>query len=182
MNKMEVIIMEALIIVDLQNDFAKPDGALYFPGAENVIPPIVKLVEDFKARNLPIIYTRDWHEDNDYEFGIWGVHCLHDTKGSEIVDELKEALKGYENAFEIRKSRYSAFYGTNLEELLKRLDVTKVHVGGLVTHICVLFTVEELRNRAIETIIHSRCVDSFDKDMHNFALREMKEVLLAHIV
>lgn len=174
--------MEALIIVDLQNDFAKPGGALYFQGAENVISPIIELVEDFKKRNLPIIYTRDWHEDNDYEFDIWGVHCLHDTKGSEIVDELKEALVGYDKVYEIKKSRYSAFFGTKLESLLKELKVTNVHVGGLVTHICVLFTVEELRNRGIETVVHTRCVDSFDKAMHEFALREMKEVLLAKLV
>ncbi|MFN3692371.1 MAG: cysteine hydrolase family protein [Fervidobacterium sp.] len=174
--------MEALIIVDLQNDFAKPGGALYFSGAENVIQPIIKLVKEFKIRNLPIIYTRDWHEDNDYEFGIWGVHCLHDTPGSEIVDELKCELEGYKNVFEIKKSRYSGFYGTNMENLLKQLNIDTVHIGGLVTHICVLFTVEELRNRGIETIVHSDCVDSFDKDMHNFALREMKEVLLAKII
>jgi nicotinamidase/pyrazinamidase len=174
--------MEALIIVDVQNDFAKPGGALYFPGAERVISPILELVKEFRENRLPIIYTRDWHEDNDYEFGIWGVHCLHDTKGSEIVDELKEALKGYERAFEVKKSRYSAFYGTNLEFLLKELGITKVHVVGLVTHICVLFTVEELRNREIETIVHSNCVDSFDKEMHKFALREMEEVLLAKVI
>ncbi|ABS60492.1 MULTISPECIES: cysteine hydrolase family protein [Fervidobacterium] len=174
--------MKALLIVDLQNDFAKPGGALYFPGAENVIPNIVKIVEEFKAQNLPIIYTKDWHEDNDYEFSIWGVHCLHDTHGSEIVDELKKALEDYQNKYEIKKSRYSGFYGTNLDELLKKLGVTEVHVGGLVTHICVLFTVEELRNRGIETIVHSNCVDSFDKSMHEFALREMKEVLLAKVI
>jgi len=174
--------MEALIIVDVQNDFAKPGGALYFPGAERVISPILELVKEFRENRLPIIYTRDWHEDNDYEFGIWGVHCLHDTKGSEIVDELKETLNGYERAFEVKKSRYSAFYGTNLEFLLKELGITKVHVVGLVTHICVLFTVEELRNREIETIVHSNCVDSFDKEMHKFALREMEEVLLAKVI
>ncbi len=174
--------MEALIIVDVQNDFAKPGGALYFPGAERVISPILELVKEFRENRLPIIYTRDWHEDNDYEFGIWGVHCLHDTKGSEIVDELKEALKGYERAFEVKKSRYSAFYGTNLEFLLKELGITKVHIVGLVTHICVLFTVEELRNREIETIVHSNCVDSFDKEMQKFALREMEEVLLAKVI
>jgi nicotinamidase/pyrazinamidase len=174
--------MEALLIVDLQNDFAKPGGALYFPGAENVILPIVELAKEFKKRGLPIIYTRDWHEDNDYEFSIWGVHCLHDTKGSEIVDELKEVLDGYEKAYEIKKSRYSAFYGTNLENLLRELDIRRVYVGGLVTHICVLFTVEELRNRGIETVVYSTCVDSFDKEMHNFALREMEEVLLAKVI
>ncbi|MCX7654293.1 MAG: cysteine hydrolase [Fervidobacterium sp.] len=174
--------MEALLIVDLQNDFAKPNGALYFPGAEHVIPPIIELVKEFKNKTLPIIYTRDWHEDNDYEFEIWGVHCLRNTFGSEIVDELKEEIVGYKNAFEIKKSRYSAFYGTDLENLLGELKIDKVHVGGLVTHICVLFTVEELRNRGIEVIVHSNCVNSFDKSMHEFALKEMRDVLLAKVL
>jgi len=174
--------VKALLIVDLQNDFAKPGGALYFPGAENVIPPITELVERFKERDLPIIYTRDWHEDNDYEFSIWGTHCLHDSIGSEIVDEVKKSLQDYEKAYEIKKSRYSAFYGTDLENLLRNMDIDEVHVGGLVTHICVLFTVEELRNRGIETYVRSDCVNSFDKFMHDFALKEMKEVLLADII
>ncbi|ODN30244.1 cysteine hydrolase family protein [Fervidobacterium thailandense] len=173
--------MKALLIIDLQNDFAKPGGALYFNGAERVVGPILELVKKFKEEGLPIIYTRDYHDENDYEFQIWGTHCVGGTYGSEIVDELKEALEGYEKVYEIRKTRYSAFYGTNLEKLLKDLGVTEVHVGGLVTHICVLFTVEELRNRGIETIVHVKAVDSFDKSMHEFALREMKEVLLAKL-
>jgi len=174
--------VRALLIVDLQNDFAKPGGALYFPGAENVIPPIVELVERFKSNGLPIIYTRDWHEDNDYEFTVWGTHCLHNSEGSEIVSELSMSLKDYDNVYEIKKSRYSAFYQTNLEDILASMDVDEVHVGGLVTHICVLFTVEELRNRGIKAYVHSECVDSFDKSMHEFALKEMKEVLLANVI
>lgn len=173
--------MRALLIVDVQNDFAKPGGALYFPGAERVVPPILELVREFRSGSLPIIYTRDFHDENDYEFAIWGVHCLRDTPGSELVDELKEALAGYPHVFEVKKSRYSAFHGTNLDELLCELKVTEVHVVGLVTHICVLFTVEELRNRGIETIVHVQGVDSFDKRMHEFAIAEMRDVLLAKI-
>jgi nicotinamidase/pyrazinamidase len=113
---------------------------------------------------------------------VWGTHCLRDSEGSKIVDELSNALKDYDNVYEIKKSRYSAFYQTNLQDILTSMNIDEVHVGGLVTHICVLFTVEELRNRGIRTYVHSECVDSFDKSMHEFALREMKEVLLADVI
>ncbi len=174
--------MKALMLIDIQNDFAKKGGALYFDGAENVIPKAVELVKEFKSKGYPIIYTRDFHDEDDYEFKIWGTHCVGGTYGSEFVDELKKELEGYEKAIEIRKKRYSAFYETNLENILKELKPEEIHIVGLVTHICVMFTVEELRNRGYETYVHKDGVDSFDKELHNSALRIMKEVLLAKVI
>ena len=174
--------MRGLLIVDLQNDFAKPGGALYFEGAEKVIPYITNLVDEYIEKGLPIFYTQDWHEEDDYEFKIWNKHCVKNTKGAEIVEEIKEKLENYDKSFNIKKQRYSAFYGTNFDEILKSQNIDELHVVGLVTHICVFFTVEELRNRGIKTIVHQKGVNSYDKDLHNFAIRMMKEILLAEVI
>ncbi|AKI97487.1 cysteine hydrolase family protein [Kosmotoga pacifica] len=173
--------MKALLIVDLQNDFVRPDGVLYSKGIERVITPIVSLVEKFKKEKAPIITTMDWHTAHDPEFNRWPPHCVENTEGASLVKELGEALKRYEGHYTIRKRKYSAFFGTEFDELLKRLDIEEFHVVGIATNICVLFTVEELSNREYRIVIHEKGTASYDEDLHRFAIRQMKEVLGAEI-
>lgn len=174
--------MKALMIIDMQNDFAKNGGALYFDGAENVIPKIVELVKKAKSKNLPIILTQDWHEEDDKEFEIWPKHCIKDTYGARIIDEIESLLKDYEKVYYIKKTRYSAFYNTNLNEILKDLSINEVDLVGLVSNICVLFSAEELRNRDIKVNLYRDGTDSYDKQMHEFSLMLMKEVLNVNII
>ncbi|MEN3008343.1 isochorismatase family cysteine hydrolase [Pseudothermotoga sp.] len=174
--------MKALLLIDLQKDFVEAGGALYFSGAERVLSPVSELIEDYKRKNFPIITTQDWHEENDEEFKIWPKHCVKESKGAELTEPLKKLLTGYVNHIAIRKTRYSAFYGTNFEEVLKSKGISEVEVCGVVTHICVLFTVEELRNRGIKVIVRKDGVASYDEEFHKCALRLMKEVLRAEVI
>lgn len=174
--------MKALFVIDMQNDFAKKGGALYFDGADSIIPNVLNLIEEYKKQNLPIIFTQDWHEENDKEFEIWPKHCIKNSYGAEIIDEIKEAIKNYKNVFFIKKSRYSAFYKTNLDEIIKSLNITEADVAGLVTNICVLFTVEELRNRDIKVNVFKDATITFDNDMYKFSLKLMSDVLNANII
>ncbi|MCD6591998.1 MAG: cysteine hydrolase, partial [Thaumarchaeota archaeon] len=66
----------ALLIIDVQNDFAKPGGKLYAEGAEKIIQPIKRLLEDARRAGATIIYTQDWHTKGDPEFRIWGEHTV----------------------------------------------------------------------------------------------------------
>lgn len=174
--------VKALLIIDLQNDFVKPGGVLYSRGIEKVIPKIVSLVETFKKEKLPIITTMDWHAAHDPEFEKWPPHCVENTEGATLVKELSNSLKWYEMHYTIKKRRYSAFFGTEFDELLKRLDVEEIHVVGVATNICVLFTVEELCNREYKVILHENGTASYDEELHKSALREMKEVLGVEIL
>ena len=174
--------VRALLVVDLQRDFVDKDGALYFEGAEKVIDPILKWVEEFKKENLPIITTQDWHDPEDREFNIWPKHCVANTDGARLTEKLEKALKDYPNHFSVKKNRYSAFYNTNLEKIIRDNEIDEVYVCGVVTHICVLFTVEELRNRDIPVKIITEGVASYDEELHRFALREMKEILGAEFI
>ena len=88
--------MKSLIIVDVQNDFCNPEGALYVPGGENVIQPIIDYVNKNKANLNQIIFTRDWHTKKDESFekngGKWPVHCVQGTDGANIESNLYSAL------------------------------------------------------------------------------------------
>ena len=89
--KVEVI-KQSLIIVDVQNDFVNPSGALYVNGSESVIPAIIDYVEKNKDKINQIIFTRDWHTKKDESFekngGEWPVHCVQNTEGAEIDKTL----------------------------------------------------------------------------------------------
>ncbi len=174
--------MRALIIVDLQNDFVQQNGALYFAGAEKVIAPAIDLAKKAIENSWIIITTQDWHDFDDAEFALWQRHCVKNTPGAEIVEPLKTQLENYEKHFSIHKTRYSAFYGTNLDELIGRFSISEVDVCGVVTHICVLFTVEELRNRGIKVRVHEKATASYDSQLHRCAIRLMKDVLGAEVV
>ncbi|GAB6944403.1 cysteine hydrolase family protein [Vulcanisaeta sp. JCM 14467] len=127
----------AVIVVDMQNDFVKPSGKLYVSTAQATIPAIKKLLTKARDANVPIIYTQDWHFKNDPEFRIWGEHCVMGTWGAEIVDELKPMP----DDIVIRKRRYDAFFGTDLDYVLRHVvHATNLVIVGTVANICVLHT------------------------------------------
>ncbi|MCL4454046.1 MAG: cysteine hydrolase [Deinococcus sp.] len=126
----------ALIIVDMQNDFAHERGSLFVPDAPKTIPAIRKLLDAARSAGVRAVFTQDWHPGDDPEFKIWPVHVVHGTWGAEIVDELKPR----ENETVLRKARYDGFYGTQLGHLLHLWGIKNVVVVGTVANICVLHT------------------------------------------
>jgi nicotinamidase/pyrazinamidase len=134
-------VADALIIVDYQNDFARPDGALSVPAGEEVADHINALARsgDYEL----VLATRDWHPPEHGSFteqgGIWPVHCVRGTPGAELHPALDtgplDAVvdKGQDPGTE----GYSAFDGTALAETLRARGVDAVTVVGLATDYCV---------------------------------------------
>jgi nicotinamidase/pyrazinamidase len=132
---------DALIIVDYQNDFARPDGALPVPAGEEVAPRINALAAsgDYEL----VVATRDWHPPDHGSFteqgGIWPVHCVQGSPGAELHPALDtgpiDAIvdKGQDPGTE----GYSAFDATSLAETLRARGVDSVTVVGLATDYCV---------------------------------------------
>lgn len=173
---------KALLVVDMLKDFIYPDGALHCGSAgQGIVPYTVELVGKFKAAQEPVILIMDAHSVDDNEFTRFPRHCVSGTRGAELIDELDAQLKGYERVLKIPKTRFSGFYHTDLEHFLEDLSPAEIHVVGVCTNICVLYTVEELRNRDYMTIVHAGGVASFDEDAHRWALAQMKTVLGAEV-
>ncbi len=127
----------ALVIVDMQNDFAHPDGALYVPAAKETLPGIQRLLTRARESGVRIAYTQDTHREGDPEWNNWPEHVKMGTWGWEIVDELKPEP----SELVCQKTRYDGFYGTELEHYLARVwDVDTVVIVGTVSNICVLHT------------------------------------------
>ena len=171
--------MKALLIIDMIKDFIHADGALYCGDtSRKIIPFIQGKIDEFQRSNDLVVFICDSHEEDDLEFKMFPKHSVAGTEGSEIIDELPVKEKD----IIIKKKRYSAFYETNLDVILKENDVSEVTVVGVCTSICVMDTVGDLRNRDYEVIVYKKGVADFDQKAHRFALQRMSNIYGAKVV
>ena len=136
---------QALIVVDVQNDFC-PGGTLAVPHGDEVIAPLNKLIDEFLDRGDPVYKSRDWHPRSTRHFsaygGTWPVHCVQNTKGAQFHPALRDdprikiVSKGLGET-----DGYSAFDETDLGSQLHNAGVHELIVGGLATDYCVKNTV-----------------------------------------
>ncbi|CAD7777687.1 MAG: Peroxyureidoacrylate/ureidoacrylate amidohydrolase RutB [Candidatus Methanoperedenaceae archaeon GB50] len=94
------------------------------------------------------------------------------------MPELSPAPKDYI----VPKQHFSGLFNTNLEQILKKENITQVHIVGVCTSICVMETVSDLCERDYEIYIHEKGVADFDKNAHIFALERMKRLFGARVV
>ena len=124
----------ALLVVDMQNDFVRPGGALPVEAASETVDGISRLITTARAHGVPVAFTQDTHTDDDREFDIWPRHCVRGTKGWEIIDELPRQ----NDDLVVRKNRYDGFYGTPLDHYLGRIwEIENLIIVGTVANICV---------------------------------------------
>ncbi len=167
----------ALVVIDVQNDFANPSGKLYAKGAEKVIQPIKKLLAKARSAGATIIFTQDWHIKGDPEFEIWGEHTLANTWGAEIVDELKPE----KTDIIIRKPSYDAFYSTSLDHVLRARKIKKLILTGLLGNVCVLCTAVGAAVRGYQLVIPIDAVFTILEFDHIASLRFMNSILKADL-
>jgi nicotinamidase-related amidase len=140
----------ALVVVDMQNDFVDPDGALHVPAAQEALPRMEELLRMAREKGVHIAYTQDTHREGDPEWGNWPEHVQVGTWGWEIVDELKPET----GELVCKKTRYDGFYGTWLEHYLSRVwDVEYVVIVGTVSNICVLHTAAAAGLRFFKVVV-----------------------------
>ena len=144
----------ALIVVDVQNDFADPNGSLSVKGGNAIVPFVNQQVGRAVAAGSLIAYTQDWHPQHTPHFavdgGIWPVHCVHDTWGAQmhpglevagpIVRKGSNGEDGY-SGFTMRDPVSGHTVSTELEGLLRGGGITSVAICGLATDYCVRATV-----------------------------------------
>lgn len=168
----------ALLVIDMLNDFVKPGGTLVVPGAEEKLNLFHKRIAMARERKELVVYVCDSHRPDDPEFSIWPPHCVLGSWGAEVVEEIKPQSQDYV----VKKRRYSAFYGTDLDLYLRENKVEELILTGLVTNICVMGTAADAASRGYKIEVEKNLVIGLNEEMHQFALRQMKEVYGANIV
>jgi nicotinamidase-related amidase len=171
---------EALLIIDMLNDFVLPGAPLEVPETRNIIKNIQREIQAARAVGKPVIYVCDTHLPNDKEFTKfgWPPHAVKGSKGAEIIEDLRPASEDTV----IAKTSYSSFYGTNLEETLRGLDVDSLRLTGCVTHICIMFTAYEAGLLDYAVTVVQNGVAGIAKEDHDAALRIMKNVMGVNLV
>lgn len=161
----------ALLVVDMQNDFVLPEGAVPAEGAPAIVPVIAGLAERARARRAPVVYTREMHRADLSDFGIElefePPHCLEESAGAEIVAGL-EPRQG--DIVVTGKRRYDAFLGTDLDLLLRASGVENLVVTGVCTDVCVSATVQHARNLDYRCFVLSDAVAGTSAERHEAAL------------
>ncbi len=166
--------MNALLIIDMLKDFIDADGVLTTgPAGADIVDFIKEKIQEFRTKDYPIIYICDNHEVDDKEFDMFPPHCIAGTKGSEIIEQLEPKKED----IIIRKRRYSAFFGTDLDLYLREKRINDIYMMGVCTNICVLYTAADARNLDYKVNIYEDGVASFDEEAHNFALKELETTL-----
>lgn len=156
----------ALVVVDVQHDFADPAGGLPVPGGAEVVPAVNAEIVAAGAAGSPVFYTQDWHPPVTPHFakdgGVWPVHCVRDSWGAELHRDLLVAgtviRKGVDgedgySGFSVRDPRSGETHPTRLGGLLTAAGVRRLIVTGLAADVCVLATALDARRLGYDVVV-----------------------------
>ncbi len=182
----------ALVVVDVQNDFADPQGGLYVEGGEEVVELVNLEIAEARSAGAFIAYTQDWHPPETPHFakdgGDWPVHCVRDTWGAqlhpglEVVEDAPVVRKGVDggdgySGFSVRDPVSGEESATELGRHLEEAGTERVVVVGLAGDVCVKETALDARKLGYEVIVPeaaTRMVEQEEGD-GEAALAEMRE-------
>jgi nicotinamidase/pyrazinamidase len=165
----------ALIVVDVQNDFADPQGSLYVRGGEAVVAAVDREIAAADEAGALVVYTQDWHPPDTPHFakdgGTWPVHCVQDTWGAEfhpglevdgpIVRKGSNGEDGY-SGFSMRDPVSGETTPTELADLLRQRRIERVVVVGLATDYCVKATAIDAHTLDFETSVVADAIAAVD--------------------
>lgn len=158
---------DALLIVDVQNDFL-PGGSLAVPRGDEVVAPLNGWIARFAAAGLPVFATRDWHPPDHCSFqaqgGPWPPHCVAGTAGAEFAPALRlpAGAVGIAKATRAEADAYSGFAGTDLAARLREAGVGRLFVGGLATDYCVVNTVIDALAAGFAVVLLAAAIRAVD--------------------
>jgi nicotinamidase/pyrazinamidase len=163
---------DALVIVDVQNDFC-PGGALAVPDGDRVVPVLNRCIERFDALGAPIVASRDWHPPVTRHFkahgGAWPPHCVQGTTGAEFHRDLRLPARAIvvSKGMNPEDDAYSCFQaedpsGMPFAATLGELGARRLVVGGLATDYCVKATVLDALREGFEVVVLEDAIRAVD--------------------
>lgn len=156
----------ALLVIDMQKFFLDPNSPTFTCGGLAILPNLEKLISTFRNAKRPVIYTRHVHHPERLDAGImewwWEGMCLEGTPESEIHDDIAP----HPNEKAVLKHRYSAFYNTDLETVLRCLKVEDLVISGIMTNMCCESTARDAYYRDYRVFFLADATGTINEDMH----------------
>ena len=201
LNNVKIGKTDALIVVDVQNDFM-PGGALAVTDGNQIVQPINELGSQFKMSNNHIIFTQDWHPNGHYSFAsqhdgknpfdpiegfvgigpvLWPDHCVQGSGGAEFHPDLDTTLAHMiiRKGFSPKIDSYSAFQEndqvteTGLAGYLNCLGITRVFICGLAFDYCVNYTAQNAINQGFEVVVVKDLTRGIAEETINSSIEQM---------
>jgi nicotinamidase-related amidase len=170
------MVRPALLVVDMVNDFVT--GVFGNPRSQAMVPRLAAVLTQVRAAGVPVIYCSDSHLAGvDVELTIHKDHAIRGTWGAEIVPALAPAPSDYS----LTKRRYSAFFGTELEALLRELGIDTVILTGVATNGCVRHTAADAFFHGFKVVVVTDCVESRDEEGQQLGLAQMAQAYGAQL-
>ncbi|WP_186580124.1 cysteine hydrolase family protein [Aquibacillus kalidii] len=174
----------ALLLVNLQNAFLHPEGALSKAGLDGtrlnkVIDPIRQLKEAFQVKKRPVIYMQHTQRPNGADVGLLNdllpsfqdlEFSMEGTWDCEFIDQLKPD----ESDYIVKKHRFSSFYQTDLEDLLVKLNVDTLVIAGVPTNVCVESTVRDAYYRDYKIYVPQEATASYTEEQEQWSLSNVE--------
>ncbi len=164
----------ALLVIDMQRYFLDESSHAYLPASRGIVGNVSSIIDAFRGRSLPVIYTRHAHLKDEQPGAMdrwWKDKIVEGTEMSEIVPELEP--KGGEPV--LRKSRYSAFVGTDLERMLRERGITGIAITGVMTHLCCETTARDAFMRDLDVFFVVDGTASDTEDLHISSLKTLTD-------
>lgn len=159
----------AVLVVDMLNDFVT--GALACDRGKAIVPATAQLLDAARKAGVPVIFCNDAHiKGVDWELKLWGDHAIAGTEGAEVIPELKLSEQDYV----VPKRRYSGFFQTDLDILLRELGVDTVIMTGLHAHMCVRHTSADAYQLGYNVVVAKEATDSFTEEDYNIGIAYLK--------
>jgi nicotinamidase-related amidase len=156
----------ALLVIDMQRFFLDPNSPTFTSGGPPILPAVCNLVAVFRAAGRPVIFTRHVHHPGGLDSGImgwwWQGKCLEGTPESEIHPELTP--RPGEKV--VLKHRYSAFYNTDLETVLRCLKVEDLVISGIMTNLCCESTARDAYYRDQRVFVPADATGAINEELH----------------
>lgn len=161
----------AILVVDMLNDFVT--GALKCDRGLAIVPNVARLLDAARRNGVAVIFCNDAHvKDVDHELKLWGDHAIVGTFGAQVIPELKLCDADYV----VPKRRYSGFFHTDLDLLLRELGIDTVIMTGLHTHMCVRHTSADAYCLGYNVAVATDATDSFTQEDYDGGIKYLKAV------